>query len=195
MANNTRIIDLTESPSINNVDYFAIDSAENGTKSVAFRILVNTLTSRVLPSLLDKILQGTNVTLTKDTTNNTLTISSRDTTYNEATQAMAGLMAALDKKKLDNMATLIGSNTLPTTAITLTGAIAEHETDIGSVLGTIGSTPMGTTATTLTGAIAEVRTTAYSGKITIDTTEISGSTDGDLYIAIQSLDWENDVIE
>ena len=35
----------------------------------------------------------------------------------------------------------------------------------------------------------------YSGKITLDTTAASGTTDGDLYAAITALGWENDVIE
>lgn len=35
----------------------------------------------------------------------------------------------------------------------------------------------------------------FSGKIALDTTAASGTTDGDLYAAIVGLGWENDVIE
>ena len=54
--------------------------------------------------------------------------------------------------------TKIGSTVLPTTAQTLTGAIAEHETDITGIGNKIGSTVLPTTAQTLTGAIAEHET-------------------------------------
>ncbi len=49
----------------------------------------------------------------------------------------------------------IGTTSLPTTAQTLTGAVAEHETDITGVNNKIGSTTLPTTAQTLTGAIDE----------------------------------------
>ena len=47
---------------------------------------------------------GTNVTLTPDATNDKLTIAAKDTTYAAATQSVAGLMSAADKKKLDGVA-------------------------------------------------------------------------------------------
>lgn len=36
---------------------------------------------------------------------------------------------------------------------------------------------------------------SYNGKVSLDTTAASGTTDGDLYAAIVALGWENDVIE
>ena len=63
---------------------------------------------------------------------------------------------------IQSVQTKIGVTTLPTTAQTITGAIAEHETDIGNIntsLNTInnkiGNTALPTIADTLTGAIAE----------------------------------------
>ena len=44
---------------------------------------------------------GTNVTLTPDATNDKLTIAAKDTTYAAATQSVAGLMSAADKKSVD----------------------------------------------------------------------------------------------
>lgn len=48
---------------------------------------------------------GSNVTLTPDTTNGTITIAATDTTYEAATQSTAGLMSAADKTKLDGVET------------------------------------------------------------------------------------------
>lgn len=50
----------------------------------------------------------------------------------------------------------LGTTALPTTAQTITGAIAELDTDIDGIETEIGSTALPTTAQTLTGAIAEV---------------------------------------
>ena len=44
---------------------------------------------------------GTNVTLTPDAANDKLTIAAKDTTYAAATQSVAGLMRAADKKSVD----------------------------------------------------------------------------------------------
>ena len=44
---------------------------------------------------------GTNVTLTPDAANHKLTIAAKDTTYAAATQSVAGLMSAADKKSVD----------------------------------------------------------------------------------------------
>ena len=44
---------------------------------------------------------GTNVTLTPDAANDKLTIAAKDTTYAAATQSVAGLMSAADKKSVD----------------------------------------------------------------------------------------------
>ena len=73
---------------------------------------------------------GTNVTLTPDATNDKLTIAAKDTTYAAATQSVAGLMSAADKKKLDGVATgaevnqnafsniLVGSTTIAADTMT-----------------------------------------------------------------------------
>ena len=62
------------------------------------------------------------------------------------------------KAALDAVNTKIGNDTMGTTASSVTGAIAEHESDINGadgINGKIGNTAMGTTATTLTGAVKE----------------------------------------
>lgn len=45
---------------------------------------------------------GSNVTLTPNTTNKSVTIQATDTTYNPATQSADGLMSSTDKQNLDN---------------------------------------------------------------------------------------------
>lgn len=50
------------------------------------------------------LVQGTNVTLTPSTTNDTITISATDTKYNDATTSVHGLMSTKDKTKLDKIA-------------------------------------------------------------------------------------------
>lgn len=48
-----------------------------------------------------EFIAGANVTITPDATNDTVTITSQDTTYSNATTATAGLMSTTDKSKLD----------------------------------------------------------------------------------------------
>ena len=64
-------------------------------------------------------------------------------------------MGAYYQPQIDTVNGKIGNTALPTTAQTLTGAIAEHETDITEINTEIGNTALPTTAQTLTGAIAE----------------------------------------
>lgn len=71
--------------------------------------------------------------------------------------SLAGSAQTL-KAALDGLNTKVGNATMGTTATSVTGAIAEHESDINGTNGInakIGNAAMGTTATTLTGAIAE----------------------------------------
>ena len=76
--------------------------------------------------------------------------------------AISGLVT--DTQNIENK---IGTTQLPTTALTITGAIAEHETDITGINTEIGNTSMGTTATTITGAIKETHDilTYYEDKV------------------------------
>ena len=46
---------------------------------------------------------GSNITLTPNATNDSVTIAAEDTTYSNATQSAAGLMSSADKTKLDNL--------------------------------------------------------------------------------------------
>lgn len=52
-----------------------------------------------------ELIAGSNVTLTPDATNDTVTIAATDTTYSNATTSAAGLMSSADKTKLDGIAT------------------------------------------------------------------------------------------
>lgn len=56
---------------------------------------------------------GSNVTITPDTEEGTITISATNTTYSAATQSKAGLMSAADKTKLDGIATGANNYTHP----------------------------------------------------------------------------------
>lgn len=84
----------------------------------------------------DKLTAGTNITI-----NDTI-ISAKDTTYNNASTAAAGLMSAEDKAKLDG---LDGSSYLPKTGGVMTGNIdmltnkAEILVDIGRVMSENGN--------------------------------------------------------
>ena len=74
---------------------------------------------------------GTNVTLTPDATNDKLTIAAKDTTYAAATQSVAGLMSAADKKKLDGVATgaEVNQNAFSNILVGSTTIAADTKTD------------------------------------------------------------------
>lgn len=73
---------------------------------------------------------GNNINITPDATNDKLTIEGA---YTNATKLADGLMSATDKENLDDAVDLIGNTTMGTTATTITGAIAEHESDISDL--------------------------------------------------------------
>lgn len=75
-----------------------------------------------------ELVAGDNIALTADTTNDKVTIAGD---YSDATTSASGLMSAADKGQVDK----IGNTTMGTTATTITGAIAEHESDITSLEG------------------------------------------------------------
>lgn len=59
-----------------------------------------------------ELIAGSNVTLTPNATDDSVTIAATDTTYNNATASTAGLMSAADKTKLDGIET--GAEVNPT---------------------------------------------------------------------------------
>lgn len=63
-----------------------------------------------------ELVQGSNVTITPDATNDTITISATDTTYSDATTSTSGLMSATDKTKLDGIANNANNYVHPTGA-------------------------------------------------------------------------------
>lgn len=117
----------------------------------------------------------TAISSARDLSSDTVTFTSSDSSSPTAWQTMStlasgtlsALFVILSKavanvrfvySKLSDLITLVGNTTLPTTATTVTGAVAEHETDITGINTLLGSETMGTTATTVTGAIAEHET-------------------------------------
>ena len=74
---------------------------------------------------------GTNVTLTPDAANDKLTIAAKDTTYAAATQSVAGLMSAADKKKLDGVApgAEVNQNAFSNILVGSTSIAADTKTD------------------------------------------------------------------
>ena len=91
-----------------------------------------------------EIVAGTNVTVTPDATNKKITISSTDTTYNNATTSAAGLMSKDDKTKLNG----ITSGATKVEASTTNGKIKINgtETTVYTHPGS-GTNPHGTTKT------------------------------------------------
>ena len=95
--------------------------AKNGTYTV--KTLVGSTTTNVSDftanqSSADDVtfVQGSNVTITPDTTNRKITIAAKDTTYSAATTSAAGLMSASDKTKLNNIESGAQVHKAPTTA-------------------------------------------------------------------------------
>lgn len=61
-----------------------------------------------LPFTAKELIAGTNITLTLNSSKDSITINAKDTTYNNATTTSAGLMSATDKINLDNLVDEIG---------------------------------------------------------------------------------------
>lgn len=91
------------------------------------------------------LIQGTNITLTTDTTNRTVTIAATDTTYSDATTSASGLMSSADKTKLNGIATGATANIGTITGITMNGASK----------GSSGVIDLGTVITSLSGYATE----------------------------------------
>ena len=108
---------------------------------------------------------GTNVTITPDATNDKITISSKDTTYSEATTSTAGLMSASDKSKLDGIADGAEPGTITGVSVNGTSIATSGVANITSVPASIlaGSIPSGVTATTQSASdnSTKIATTAY----------------------------------
>lgn len=127
--------DLTNKPTIPS-------AAANGTFSVKTKVGSNSAVTAAdftaNQSSADDVtfIQGTNVTLTTDTTNRTITVAATDTTYSAATTSTAGLMSAADKTKLDGIATGATANTGTITGIKMNGASkgTSGVVDLGTVI-------------------------------------------------------------
>ena len=78
----------------------------------------------------------------QNTVNHCVKFSSQTLTDSQKAQARTNIGAA-SEADTDALETLVGNTTLPTTAQTVTGAIAEHETDISNINSAIGTVPSG----------------------------------------------------
>lgn len=83
-------------------------------------------------------------------------------TESQKTQARTNIGAA-SEADTDALETLVGNTTLPTTAQTVTGAIAEHETDISGINSAIGTVPSGAN---LQGEVDDLKS-AFLSKISL----------------------------
>lgn len=79
-----------------NQNAFATVAVKVGT--TATNVVADTKTDTVT------FIQGSNITLTPDATNDTITIAAKDTTYSDATTSTHGLMSTGDKTKLNGIA-------------------------------------------------------------------------------------------
>ena len=78
-----------------------------------------------------EFVEGSNVTLTPDATNDKITIAATDTTYSNATTSAAGLMSSDDKTKLNGIATgaEVNQNAFSTVKVGSTNVAADTKTD------------------------------------------------------------------
>ena len=78
-----------------------------------------------------ELIAGTNVTLTPDTTNDTVTIAATDTTYSDATTSASGLMSSSDKTKLNGIAAgaEVNQNAFSNVKVGSTTVAADGKTD------------------------------------------------------------------
>ena len=135
------------------------------------------------------LVEGNNVTITADATNDKITINATDTTYSEATTSVAGLMSAEDKTKLDGVAAgaqvnVIESITVGGTAQTVTNKKVALGAAAGKAVDT--SITANSTSTNLpTSKAVEDRINAHSGidKVgTVTSVGVSTTSNGGLKV-------------
>ena len=73
---------------------------------------------------------GNNITITTDATNDKITIAAANTSYEDATQSVHGLMSTDDKKKLDGIEAGAQVNTVLSVA-GKDGAVTLNKSDVG----------------------------------------------------------------
>lgn len=110
------------------------------------------------------LIAGSNITLDPNTSDDSITITAKDTTYSDATQSAAGLMSADDKAKLDGIAVGANKYTLPNASSSTKGGVK-----IGSNI-TVSSGTISLTKDNVTNALGYVPPTAYESA----TGEVSG---------------------
>ena len=135
------------------------------------------------------LVEGSNITITADATNDKITIEATDTTYSEATTSVAGLMSAEDKTKLDGVAAgaqvnVIESITVGGTAQTVTNKKVALGAAAGKAVDT--SITANSTSTNLpTSKAVEDRINAHSGidKVgTVTSVGVSTTSNGGLKV-------------
>ena len=90
---------------------------------------------------------GNNITITPNTSDDSIVIAAKDTTYSAASQSAAGLMSADDKKKLDGIATGANKYSLPNATSSTLGGVK-----IGSNI-TVSSGTISLTKSNVTSAL------------------------------------------
>lgn len=129
-----------------------------------------------------ELVAGSNVTITPDATNDTITIAATDTTYSAATTSSAGLMSSSDKIKLNGIASgaEVNQNAFDRVKVGSTTISADTKTDILTLeAGTnITLTPDATNDKVTIATSAEVNQNAFSN-IHVGNTTISASSKTD----------------
>lgn len=90
----------------NKLKYIPSTAEENQNAFATIAIKTGTATTNIVADTKQDtvtLIQGANVTLTPNTTNDTITIAAKDTTYSTATTDANGLMSKNDKAKLDGI--------------------------------------------------------------------------------------------
>jgi len=139
------------------VNQNAFSNVKIGTTTIAADSKTDTLT----------IEAGSNITITPDATNDKVTIAAKDTTYEDVTTAIHGLMTAADKTKLNGIAEGATANTGTITGVSVNGTSVATSgvANITSVPASIlsGAIPSAVTATTASAGTntTQIATTAF----------------------------------
>lgn len=126
-----------------------------------------------------QIVAGSNVTLTGDATNDKLTISATDTTYNDVVAdatgaADSGLMTSADKAKLDGVAAGAQANVLE--GVSVNGTALTPTSKVVNIAIEDGTATEGYGHIKVNGAGVEVYGLGTAGAATVETTGVSSDT-------------------
>lgn len=132
-----------------------------------------------------ELVAGSNITITPDATNDKITIAATDTTYDNATTSVAGLMSTADKTKLDGIATGAEVNvvkSVDTTAgtsginLSLTSGALDVTISSGSIASGNSNFVTGGTVYSTTSLLAPKASPALTGTPTAPTADLGTNT-------------------